>query len=1057
MNRLMILLFGLFLIVTKGKGQTTQITLFDAEKNTVLEGVSILNCNGKYLAMTNEKGHARLENVDLASCYIFRRLGYKTDTISSAMLMDNNWIIQLYPVTKELDEVLVSTGYQKIPKYQTTGAVDLIAHKDYQRQIGAGVLERLDGLAAGVTFDRRKGYMKDLQIRGYSTMTSTIAKPLIIVDNFPFEGDIEAINPNDIENVSLLKDAAAAAIWGARAGNGVLVITTKKGKMDWPLTVQWNSNIGILEKPDLFYSPRIGSGEFIDNEIFLFEKGVFNANLSNNTKRPIVTPVVELLNAVRNGKVNEIDAMAQIDQFRSRDLRNDYDRYLYRKGINQQHYITMQMGGAKWNNRLAFGWDKDLNVLKANDQNRLSIRANQQWKLSQHIELQLGLQYSQAIANINNPGELSSIYPYARLADDNGMPLPVDNSYRYSYIDTVGQGLLMDWRYYPLKEIQQRNNKTLRRNIIMDIGTSYRFLDGLSLDLKYQYGRQQGDNKNYQSEDLFYTRDLINRFSVIKNGTVAYNLPKGGILDYGNDERISHQFRAQLNFNHSWSDKHEIQSLFGAEWRKIDNNSHLGRSYGYNDDLKLSSQVDYVTLFPNFGNLFSNMSIPFLDQYTSSADRMVSFFFNGGYSYKKRYTLSASARRDASNLFGVNTNNRWKPLWSIGGKWIVSQESFFHVPWMNQLVLRTSYGHSGNVNNAVPAVVTIDYNSFLSALARLPYANLRNAPNPDLRWEDVAQWNIGLDAVFLKNRISLTIDYYNKKSTDLIANEDADRTTGFSSFTRNSGTLATKGVDFSLRALLIDRNWKWNADLLGSFNSNRMLILNRTRTSLTAGEFFVPPAIDYPMNSMFSYRFARLNPNTGAPQGLLDGELSENYTALISTTKVKLEDLIYHGSVVPRYYTNFRNSWSYKGVEMIINMSGKFGYVYRRNTILYAQMLSTGLAAAHADYEKRWQNPGDELHTNIPSLQYPALASRDNFYRLSDATIEPADHIRIQDISLAYSPAVKSKYIKAMRIQLFVNNLNWIVWKKSKNELDPLFADNTPIARSYTLGCNFQF
>lgn len=1057
MNRWMILLFGLFLIVTKGKGQTTQITLFDAEKNTVLEGVSILNCNEKHLAVTNEKGYASLENVDLASCYIFRRLGYKTDTIGSSMLKEKNWIIHLYPVTKELDEVLISTGYQKIPKYQTTGAVDLIAHKDYQRQIGTGVLERMDGLAAGLTFDRRKGYMKDLQIRGYSTMTSTIAKPLIIVDNFPFEGDIEAINPNDIENVSLLKDAAAAAIWGARAGNGVLVITTKKGKMDRPLTVQWNSNIGILEKPDLFYSPRIGSGEFIDNEIFLFEKGVFNANLSNNTKRPIVTPVVELLNAVKNGKVNEIDAMAQINQYRSRDLRNDYDRYLYRKGINQQHYITMQMGGAKWNNRLAFGWYKDLNVLKANDQNRLSIRANQQWKPSQHIELQMGLQYSQAIANVNNPGELSSIYPYARLADDNGLPLPVDNSYRYSYIDTVGPGLLMDWRYYPLKEIQQRNNVTLRRNIIMDIGATYSFLEGLSLDLKYQYGRQQGDNTNYQSEDLFYTRDLINRFSVIKNGTVAYNLPKGGILDYGNDESISHQFRAQLNFNHSWSDKHEIQSLLGAEWRKIDNNSHLGRSYGYNDDLKLASQVDYVTLFPNFGNLFSNVSVPFLDLYTSSADRMVSFFFNGGYSYKRRYTLSASARRDASNLFGVNTNNRWKPLWSIGGKWIVNQENFFHVPWMNQLVLRTSYGHSGNVNNAVPAVVTIDYNSFLSALGRLPYANLRNAPNPDLRWEDVAQWNIGLDAAFLKNRISLTIDYYNKKSTDLIANEDADRTTGFSSFTRNSGTLATKGVDLSLRALLIDRNWKWNVDLLGSFNSNRMLVLNRTRTSLTAGEFFVPPAIDYPMNSMFSYRFAGLNPNTGAPQGVLDEELSENYTALISTTKVKLEDLIYHGSVVPRYYTNFRNSWSYKGVEMLVNMSGKFGYVYRRNTILYAQMLSTGLAAAHADYKKRWQNPGDELHTNIPSLQYPALASRDNFYRLSDATIEPADHIRIQDISLAYSPVVKSKYVKAVRIQLFVNNLNWIVWKKSKNELDPLSGDNTPIARSYTLGCNFQF
>ncbi|MBL1407535.1 SusC/RagA family TonB-linked outer membrane protein [Sphingobacterium faecale] len=988
---------------------------------------------------------------------IFRRLGYMSDTLSTRQIIEKNGEVKLKVLSQKMEDIIISTGYQKIPKYQTTGAVDLVANKDYERQIGTGVLERMDGLAAGLTFDRRKGYMKDLQIRGYSTMTSTIAKPLIIMDNFPFDGDIEAINPNDIENVSLLKDAAAAAIWGARAGNGVLVITTKKGKMDRPMAVQWNSNVSIIDKPDLFYSPRVSSSQFIDNEIFLFEKGVFNANLSNNTKRPIVTPVVELLDAVKKGNLNEADAIAQIDRYRSYDLRNDYDRYLYRKGINQQHYIALQMGGQKWNNRLAIGWDRDVSVLKANDQNKLSIRTNQQWQPSKKIEIQMGLQYSHALAHNNNPGELTSIYPYARLAGANGSPLAVDNLYRYSYIDTVGQGLLMDWRYYPLNEIQQRDNRTLRRNIIMDIGATYNLWKGLSFDLKYQFSRQVGEHKKYQSEDLFYTRDLINRFSVIKNGTLTYNLPKGGILDYDNDESISHQFRTQLNFNRVLSDKHEVQSLLGTEWRKIDNNAHIGRSYGYNDDLKLSSQVDYVTLFPNFDNLYSSMSVPFMDQYTSSADRMVSFFFNGGYSYKKRYTFSASARRDASNLFGVNTNNRWKPLWSVGGKWIVNQEDFFHVPWMDQLVLRTSYGHSGNVNNAVPAVVTIDYNSFLSPLARLPYANLRNAPNPDLRWEDVAQWNIGVDATFLKNRISLTLDYYNKTSTDLIANEDADRTTGFASFTRNSGTLITKGIDLTLRTLIVDRTWKWKADLLGSFNSNRMAVLNRTRTSLTAGEFFVPPAIDYPMNSMFSYRFAGLNANTGAPQGFVNGELSEDYTALTSTSKVKLEDLIYHGSVVPRYYANLRNSWHYKGVEMLVNISGKFGYVYRRNTILYAQMLSTGLAAAHADYEKRWQNPGDELHTNIPSLQYPALASRDNFYRLSDATIEPADHIRIQDISLAYSPVMKSKYIKAVRIQLFVNNLNWIVWKKSKNELDPLFADNTPIARSYTLGCNFQF
>lgn len=967
--------------------------------------------------------------------------------------------IILKPKIVTLESISVSTGYQSLPKYQTTGSFETITAERLQNQVGTNILPMLDGLTSGLTFDRRKGALLGLQIRGLSSLSSDpdMAQPLIVVDNFPFEGDIEALNPNDIANVTLLKDAAASAIWGARAGNGVIIITTKKGSFNRPLKINFNSNLTWVDKPDLFYVPLIESSDYIEYEKFLFGQEGYNFVLNNTTSRPMISPVVELLDGVQKGKIDEALAHAKIEEFKQYDLRNDYNKYLYRTGLNQQYFLSLDGGSEKFNFLFSTGLDKNISSARGDDFNRLTLRSMNSFRPTKNLNVHVDLNVSHSRSNLNSPGELSNIYPYARLADEFGKALPVDQNYRFNYIDTVGGGLLMDWKYYPLLEIDQRDNRRKKSNLRTNINLNYKLMKGVSVDVKYQHDREFGANWDHQSDELYFTRNLINRYSNISNGAVDYRIPKGGILDVENIGFKTHNIRGQINVDKIWSGVHNITGIIGGEVRKIQGETILNRSYGYNDRLKTSSSVDYVTRLPIFDRLGGTLAIPYVDKMGSSDNRFVSMFSNIAYSYQQRYTISLSARRDASNLFGVETNNKWKPLWSAGFKWTINKEKFFHLPWIDELIFRTSYGHSGNVNNGVPAVATISYSNSLSRLARLPNGTLQNPPNPLLRWEDVGQFNIGLDGNLINSKMFFTIEFYRKNAIDLITDETADPTLGMSSFMRNSGNLLTKGVDLTLRAKILDKSFAWDVNLLSSWNKNRLTKNNYDFMFLNAGEYHIPPSVGYPINSLFSYAFMGLNPETGNPLGVLNGEISEDYPALTNSSSISVDDLVYQGSVIPTFNSNLINSFSWKGFNVSINMSGKFGYKYRKRTILYASMLGTNFTQVHGDFYKRWQNPGDEAFTSIPSFQYPANSSRDNFYSSSEATVESASHVRIQDLSISYSLKTLFKNFQNLNFRFYCNNVNVIVWKKSSAKLDPLYGNSTPLSRTYSFGLNLYF
>lgn len=989
-------------------------------------------------------------------------LGYITVDKTLHFPYEQYHVVQLTPLANELQEVNVYTGYQILPKERATGSFESVDNKLLNRQIGTDVISRLNGLVPGVLFNHRQGDQSQwFNIRGISTLTASrdVSAPLIVLDNFPYEGNIDNINPNDVENITFLKDAAATSIWGARAGNGVVVITTKKGGYNTPMTVSLNANVTLREKPDLFYRPQMSPAEFIDMESFLFEQGAFDANLGNSRTWPVITPVVDILEKERSGEWSAQQARTAIDALRANDIRRDYSNYLYRNAINQQYALSLKGGAGKANYLISAGFDKNLENLRRNSFDRISLRSQLGIKPTDRIELQAGLAYTINSSADNNSGEIRlganrGIYPYARLVDENGLPAIIEQDYRKGYVDTAGGGRLLDWYYRPLEEVRLADNTTGMRDLLFNLGANLRLARSVNAEVKYMYEYQTTNQQHIRSEESYFTRNLINRFTQLDGDNIEYAVPFGAVLDHSMSNLSAQSLRTQFNANIDWWGPHKLNGLVGGEIRSTMIRGATGRQYGYDSDLMTAQAVDYINRYPVYDGLASNALIPNMDAFSGRDIRFVSLYANAAYAYNDKYIVSGSARRDASNLFGVETNNRWKPLWSLGAKWQIEREPFFQSDVLSKLALGITYGYSGNVNNSIPAVTTMIYSNSLSQLARLPYGTIQNPPNPLLQWENVNQLNVRTEIASKTRRITANIEYYRKKSENLIAAVNADLTTGFMTLSTNSASLLTNGMDISIATQNTVGKLSWNTNAFISYNTNKVseyLYDGYSIASYLASDNTIVPAVGYPVNSVFSYRWAGLDPANGDPRGYLDGQPSTDYLRL--TQPEGLEDLVFHGSAIPKVFGGLRNDFSYKNFSLSVNITYRLGYFFRAESIQYSTLLRPNTEWGHGDFAKRWMAPGDERYTQVPSMRYPVDARRDNFYAYSEILVNKGDHIRLQDINLTYH--MPGTPVGNLKFTLYARNLG-LIWKASDIGLDPDFPSMAP-QRTMALGVSSNF
>lgn len=966
------------------------------------------------------------------------------------------------------DEIVLNTGYQQIPKERAIGSFEVIDNKLLNRSVSTNFQDRLRGITTGMLFSNSATVGRietdpnnrntGITIRGESTYMSS-TEPLIVVDNFPFEGELSNINPNDIDNITILKDASAASIWGARSGNGVIVITTKKGKKSEKMNVDFVSNVTIASKPDLFYSQRfLDPKDFIEVEQFLFDKGFFNSDINNKTTRPVVSPSVEIMALVRAGVISESEGQNRLADLAQNDIRDDMSKYVYQNAVNQQYSLGINGGGDKFTYRFSGGIDKNRTELIRNNFSRVTVNSQNTYNPIKNLQIIAGLNYSQSRTSLNNEipaftinssKYLGAIFPYSRLKDDEGNNLDLLNRLRENYLAEAEEKGYLDWRYRPLDELYLTDNTTKVNNILARLSAQYQVIPQLSVQLNYQNEQQRITGRNHRRQETYEVRDLINKFSVFDaaSGTITYNYPMGGILNTNNADWTSNTLRGQLNYDQEFG-KHAIYAIVGSEIRELKTDGLSQTFIGYDDQFGTSvSNLNFEASYPTSPS--GSAMLPGIGGVlTGITNRFISYYANASYSYDDKYLFSLSGRRDGANLFGVKTNDRFTPLWSVGAGWKISKESFYQLDWLPYLQLRATYGFNGNTYARGTALLTGGYLS--SSITGAQTLVDITAPNPELRWERVRNINLGIDFESKGRIISGSIEYYIKNGIDLIQPTDLAPQTGFASYTANTAETKTNGLDITINARILDREFKWYSTLLLSHIKDKVIKYDAPYTSISRKGGI----IGKPLQALFAFKWAGLNPDNGNPVGYIDGKESEDYAALYNN--LEPDQLVYGGSAIPTLFGAFRQDLGYKGFNLSFNIVYSLNYFFRRtsSSTNYTGQLTS---ERHADYNKRWQNPGDEIITDVPSLVYPNNNNRSNFYRYSEVLITPADHIRLQDIRLSYDFSnliLKEQNIKRLQAFVYANNLG-IIWRKNDFNIDPI-ASNYPVPFSFSAGININ-
>ncbi|GGH12054.1 SusC/RagA family TonB-linked outer membrane protein [Sphingobacterium alkalisoli] len=1042
-------------------GRTLGGVVRSAVDGQTIEGVSV-QAGNKY-TLTDKEGRFSITIDDPKGTLKINHIGFKEQSVAydeTTTLLD----LQLHPTEQQIEEVeVVSTGYQTIPKERATGSFVQIDKELLNRRVGTDIMQQLDGVAPGLQFDNRRGRPIS-NIRGISTFSESGVSPLIVVDNFPFEGSLESINPNDVESVTLLKDAAAASIWGAKAGNGVIVINLKKGRGKGT-RLSFTSNSSIQSKPDLGYQRPISSSDFLSVEKFLYDKGHYDRQLLPTTKKFYVhSPYIELLEKHKAGGVDLDDVAQQVESWSKQDYRDDLVQYHYRPAIYLQNSVAIEGGEENISYYLSAGYDRNSSWLEGMGNSRFTTRSVVDFRPLKTVSMQASLLYTGAkdvnskasTYPINPGGGRRNLYPYASLLDENGNPEAIPMVYNLDYIDGLSGTKLQDWKFRPLSDWRYQQEKNNSDHLLFGVLTNYKPWKGFRLEVSYNFERQLSESGSLYEKESFFTRNLVNRFTQIQGNDLKLIIPNADIKDVGSSALTGHRGRLLGAFN--WTDDagyHMLDVLAGGEVNHRGYTSRGIRVYGFDSEILSSADLDYVNPYPIYDRLASNARIPSGQSLNGNTNRTVSTFANMGYTYLGRYGLSFSARKDASNVFGVKSNDRWNPLWSVGTFWTLSGEEWLQqAEFINSLKIRLTYGHGGNSTIRAAPYPLLLYSSSNAALTNYPFSYINYPPNPNLKWEDVATTNIGVDFALFRNRLSGTLEYYRKNATDLIVEDPVDPTVGFNQTFRNVGKISTNGFDVQLNVLTLDKKVKWRQTLaISGVDTKVKQFTGNMLTSnvyVSSGGQTINPIKEKMVYPVFSYKSAGLDPQDGSPRGYFEDEISTNYTKMLNDS---LDNFNFHGSALPRFYGFYRHTVEWQSFSLYGSFLFKMGYYFRKETIRYNELFNNWVG--HADFADRWQNPGDELHTTIPSTPYPASENRDIFYANSEHNIERGDHIRIQDLGIDFSlPLSKSSKLSQLKIGIACRNLG-IIWSRSGSGLDPDYL-GMPARRQYTAVVRFQ-
>ena len=975
------------------------------------------------------------------------------------------YTVSLELETHLLDEVIV-TGYQTISKERATGSFAVVTPKDMESKLQTNILDRMEGMVAGMVMPSNKS---NPTIRGISTLNGT-QTPLYVVDGVPYEGSLDVINPADIVNVTVLKDATAASIYGARSANGVIVITTRQGQAG-KTRVNYSGSIKFEPLPSRDYYNYTSSAETVDlmEELFQYSHNAYQEN-----DRRYTNEVYQVMYDLERGAITQEEYQKRLDYYRNSD-RYDLVReaFLRRADITHQHNVSFNGGTDIYKYALSVNYQQNLPYEKAQKDRRLGLNWKNQFDFFKWLRVDVGIMNSTYTTDYDNGisgmSYLNGGTTYRMLRNPDGSPAQWYGNKSQYEIDRLNSLGLQDETYIPLNELDKSHYSYKSRYWNINVGANIKIWDGLSLDLRYQTEMTNTFNKQYDSKDANKVKSNINDGTIIdpKTGKVTNLMPVGGWVNENRGENNSYTLRAQLNYNKTFLKEHEVQVIVGAERRKVvTEGSHIMK-VGY-DDISLSyKKIDEFTLGQQqkgtesiFGSYsWSDSAAPF----SYSDNRYVSFYGNASYTFNSRLTATGSVRIDQSNLFGTDPKYQYKPLWSAGAHYVILQNE----SWVDRLVGRITYGINGNVaKNSGPYMIS-ENDSDGNYYTGESQSDITTPPNPTLRWEKTKVFNVAVDFNLFKGRLNGSLEFYNKATSDLLGWRATDPTFGWSRLMLNYGSMRNRGVEITLNSHNIQtKDFNWTSTLTFSYNKNMLTSIENSGTSAYSYYGSLQNREGYPMSSIFAIRYAGLSED-GLPWAYkADGTIVKGSSAL------EKEDLVYMGTTNPPYAASLSNRLTYKGFVldfMFVFYGGhKLRDVAAGYQFTYYPVLNyTG--AVDRDRLNFWRQPGDEKDPNMaPRFLYKVNGGSDAsaLWQYADKHIQKGDYIKLRDLSIGYTfpkEWMRKCYVENLRVSLQIQNL-WY-WAANDKGLDPEVWSGTSsspsrgshVPATYTLGVSLDF
>lgn len=1041
-----------------------------------LPGATIVVKESKRGTTTDLDGKFSLTLSPEEKTLVISFVGLETQEI--AVQNNTDFHITMKPASEALDEVIV-TGYQTISKERATGSYNMV-RSDQIEKPATNIGQRLVGTSTGVQTTSDADGNISFEIRGQSSLVAA-AQPLIVVDGFPIQGDLNSVNPNDIANITILKDAAAASIWGARSANGVIVITSKSGASKGKgVTVDFNSFITYSPKIDVYYlNPHASSAEVVEYEREGFATNFFGGPVkpyddSNTNLLGGYSQAVIAMNEHRLGFLSTAEMEAILADLSTKDNREQIKKLLLQNPFTQQYNVSIASSTDRSSNILTLLYENRKLNYRGNDNNKYNVNFRNMTNLFKWLDFSfLG---TFVMDDSRNNGEIYSGPPYDMLLNDDGSKTSIPYLY---YMPNIKRHVPYtsfpydDWSYNPLTELESKDFKTRTLNARAQIGLTFKMMQGLSFDSKIQYEIINSDTKNIYNEESFYVRYNVNWASSWNTATneITPNLPKGGFLDQERTYTSAYNWRNQLNFNRDFFGRDEFSFIAGSEISDIVTQNVVNpRTYGYNDD-----QLT-VGKFPNgvggSGELRINnwlgqsQTFNYTNSYKYSTDRYFSLYGNASYTIDNKYTLSASARTDASNLITDDPKYRYSPFWSVGASWVMSKEKFMQkMYWLDRLVIRSTYGYNGNVDKSTSFKPLINVLGTQNSYIHDFTARIGSYGNPSLRWEKTGSFNFGVDFSVLKNKLYGKIDLYNKKGRDLIINMSIPAVNGTNTQKLNMAEMTNRGVELELGTTQkIRPNIVWRGNLSLSYNHNRIDELYKT--TYDTYELYNGGTSayvkGYDANTLWSYKYAGVvNKGTAdAPnwQPMIQGKGDELYDFYSWPPGDARDYMLNMGSKVAPFTLGFTNSFKIYDFDLSFIITGKFGHVFNGFIFNYPSM-SGGNGLPNKLYAETLNaDPADRVPIPIGKEESRYYYSH-RFYTYLDYRVQNASHIRFQELNLTYNinqKLIKKIGLSSAKLYAQANNL-FIIANNEYNE-DPEFPLGTLKPQpAYTLGINISF